>query len=436
MGDKSNSLEERMTLGTRIEEYFDRLWPINRSLAGPGYRESLEILSELVPFQQLRFPTGQKVFDWTIPGEWHVFEAYIIDPLGKKRLDVKQNNLHLLGYSIPFQGKLSLDDLKKHLYSLPELPKAIPYMVSYYEERWGFCIAHEELQALPKGEYQVVIDTEIKEGHLIVGEALLEGYTDEEVLFSSYLCHPSMANNELSGPLVLAFLYERLASLKERRFTYRFVINPESIGAIAYLSIKGEHLKQKLKAGYVLTCIGDKGSLTYKQSRKGNSIADHVAEQVLKDFEKSKVVPFFPNGSDEKQYCSPGFDLPVGSLMRTSYNDYPEYHTSLDNKDVICFSKLVESVDVCEKLVRALEQNYFWKSTCIYGEPFLSSYGVYPTIHSVRTIDDWKMAILWLQNLADGTNDMLAIAKRSNLSLDLLNETARTLQQVGLLTHE
>jgi len=421
-------------LKNRLEEYFDRLWPIHRSLAGPGYRKSLGILSEIVPFEQLEFPTGTKVFDWTIPKEWHVNDAYIVDPNGVKRLDVKTNNLHLVGYSVPFQGRLSLEELKEHLHSLPEMPDAVPYMVSYYEERWGFCISHRELKSLCAGEYQVFINTELKNGHVVVGEAVLEGDTDEEILFSSYLCHPSMANNELSGPLVLAFLYERLAALKNRRYTYRFVIGPETIGAIAYLSIRGSHFKRKLRAGYVLTCIGNNENFTYKKSRiEKNSIVDKAAELVLRDFGKHTIVPFFPNGSDERQYCSPGFNLPVGSLMRSIYSNWPEYHTSLDNKQFINFRKIAEAVDVCEKIVIALENNYQWISTCMECEPFLSSYGVFPTQHSVKFVEDWKMAILWILNMADGSNDLLAVAQRSNLPMDLLIATAKKLANVGLL---
>lgn len=418
---------------TRLEQYFDRLWPLNRSLAGPGYRQSLDILSEIVPFERLKFYTGEKVFDWTIPREWHVHAAYIVDPQGKKRLDVQTNNLHLLGYSAPFRGTVSREELKKHLYTLPEQPTAIPYMVSYYEERWGFCITYEEWVSLPEGDYQVVVDTELKAGHVEVGETVLKGDSHKEILFSSYLCHPSMANNELSGPLTLAFLYEKLASLKKRKYTYRFVINPESIGSIAYLTRRGEHFKENLLAGYVLTCIGDRGGLTFKQSRNGTRLTDRVAEIALRDFEGSRIVPYFPNGSDEVQYCSLGFDLPVGSLFRTMYSDFPEYHTSLDNKEFIRFEKILGAVNACEKIVFVLENNDYWKALYTQGVPFLSSRGVYPTVHSLKSNLEGKKALTWMLNFTDGATDLLAIAKRSGLPFHLLLEQALILEKAGLL---
>ncbi len=417
----------------KIEALFDRLWPIHRSLAGPGFRESLDVLSETVPFDRLRFATGKQVFDWTVPPEWHVHEAYVVGPDGKRRWDVKDNNLHLLGYSAPFRGTVSRSELDDHLHSLPGQPDAIPYMTSYYEARWGFCVPHAEREALPEGDYEVVVDTELEHGFLEVGEAVLTGETDEEILFSSYLCHPSMANNELSGPLVLAFLYERLAGRARRRYTYRFVLGPETIGAIAYLSVRGQHFKEHLKAGYVLTCIGDRGEFTYKQSRNGRTLADQAAHLILRDQGPHETLCFFPNGSDERQYCSPGFDLPVGSLARTLYRPWPEYHTSLDNKDYISFEKMAESIEVCAAITDALECNTLWRSACMDCEPFLSKYGVYPTLHSLKSVEQAKMAILWLQNLADGTNDLFAIAERSGLPVQLLAGTAQKLESVGLL---
>ena len=420
-------------LESRLEHYFDRLWPIPRSLAGPGFRESLQILGELVPFEWLYFPTGTQVFDWTIPPEWTVREAFIQGPDGIKRADFATNNLHLVGYSAPFRGRISLEQLKPHLHTIPELPKAIPYLTSYYNKIWGFCLSQEELDNLPKGDYEVVVDTSFEAGSLVVAEAVLPGDTEREILITSYLCHPSMANNELSGPLVLAFLYEQISKMPHRRYTFRFVIGPETIGTIAYLHKRSEHLLNTLDAGYVLTCIGDIGPFTYKKSRNGNSLADKSAEEVLSRKENSKVINFFPNGSDERQYNSPGLNLPVGSMMRSSYNCYPQYHTSLDNKDVISFKKLAEAVNVCTEIVSALDYNITWVSNNQTCEPFLSKYGIYPTTHSVRSIDEWKMAILWIMNLADGEHDLLEIARKSRIAPKLLHETALKLEQVGLL---
>jgi len=420
-------------LEARLQRYFDRLWPIPRTLAGPGFRESLQILEEMVPFEWLHFPTGTQVFDWTIPLEWNVREAFIQGPDRVRRADFKVNNLYLVGYSAPFRGRLHLSELKKHLHTIPEIPQAIPYMTSYYKESWGFCLSHAEFEALPEGEYDVIVDTTLSVGTLVVGEAILPGETEREILISSYLCHPSMANNELSGPLVLAFLYERLSKITKHRCTFRFVIGPETIGTIAYLHERGEHLRNTLDAGYVLTCIGDRGPFTYKQTRSGNTLADRCAEEAVSHRSGSKVMPFFPNGSDERQYNSPGFKLPVGSLMRSPYNHYPEYHTSLDNKDVISFVHLAESVELCAEIALNLDRNVAWVSNIQQCEPFLSKYGVFPTSHSVRSIDDWKMAVLWLMNLSDGKNDLLDIAKKSGIPFALLHQTALKLEQAGLV---
>ena len=233
-----------------LEQYFDRLWPICRSLTGKGFRQSLDILSELVPLERLRFPTGSKVFDWTVPKEWNVNDAYLVDPQGRKFAQFQQNNLHLMGYSSPFRGELSLTELKLHLYSIPEQPALIPYFTSYYKERWGFCITHQELQSLPDGKYQVMVDTELSDGELVLGEVFLPGESRKEVLFSTYLCHPSLANNELSGPLAVAFLYRKIAALPRRHFSYRFLFSAETLGTVAFLSKRGEHLRENLIAGY------------------------------------------------------------------------------------------------------------------------------------------------------------------------------------------
>jgi aminopeptidase-like protein len=422
------------TLARRVEQYFDRLWPICRSLTGPGYRESLDILGEIMPTDRLRFETGRRVFDWVVPNEWRVRDAYFVDPHGVRRAHFAVNNLHLLGYSTPFRGRMRLSDLGPHLYSLPHQPNAIPYLTSYYQERWGFCLAHEELVSLPDGEYEVVVDTELRPGHLEVGEAVLPGETADEVLFSSYLCHPSLANNELSGPLTLAFLYEQVAAIARRRFTYRFVVTPETLGAICYLSARGGVLRERLRAGYQLTCIGDAGQFTYKLSRRGHTDADRAARFVLRDLGAHEIIPFDPyEGSDERQYCSPGFDLPVGALMRTRYLRYPEYHTSLDNKSLISFEALADAVSACVRIVRALESNLVWQNTVMYGEPQLGRRGLYSTIGGLTSVDDRNRAMLWLLNLADGSRDLLAIAESSGQRLDLLASLAADLALAGLL---
>ncbi len=434
IGDKNMS----HALTKKLETYFDRLWPIARSIAGPGFRESLKIISEIAPFKEIKFASGSQVFDWTVPKEWQAKEAYFIDPTGRRWADFKVNNLHLLGYSVPFKGKVRLDELKSHLYTLPNLPEAIPYVTSYYKERWGFCLSHKDYESLPPGEYEVVVDTEFKDGHVVSGEIILPGTSKEEVVFSSYLCHPSLANNELSGPLVLSALYEKVAAMKNRRFTYRFVMNAETIGTICYLSHCGDALKKNMIAGYVITCVGDRGDLSYKESRRGGTLADRVAMRVLRERQKMgrepRVHPFDPtNGSEERQYCSPGFDLPFGSLMRTMYSMYPEYHSSLDNKDLVSFDAMAESVDAYFDVVKAIENNHTWQTTCPYGEPQLSKRNLYPTVTVKEHNEDRTKAILWLVNLADGLHDLVAIAERSDLNLALLYKTAMDLEKEGLL---
>lgn len=423
-----------MNLIQRLERYFDRLWPICRSITGPGYRESLDILSELMPTERLRFPTGAKVFDWTVPNEWIPRDAYLIDPHGRKRAHFKENNLHLVGYSSPIQTELSLAELKPHLHTIPEQPDAIPYFVSYYKEYWGFCLSYQEYQSLPDGRYQVVVDTELRSGHVEVGQAVLRGQSDKEILFSSYLCHPSLANNELSGPLTLAFLYERLAAKRDRRYTYRFAVMPETIGAVCYLSAIGDHLRKHLIAGYQLTCIGDAGRFTYKESRQGKTLADRAAKIVLRDQGPHDIIPFDPyEGSDERQYCSPGFNLPVGSLMRTRYLRYPEYHTSLDNKRFISFQALAGSVTVCEQIAEALERNVTWLNTIRNCEPQLGKRGLYSSLGGKTSVEERGRGMMWLLNLADGGHDLLAIAERSGVDCKVLASVAQDLVSAGLL---
>lgn len=416
-----------------IETYFDRLWPICRSITGDGFRQSLDILAEVMPTERIALKTGQKVLDWEIPREWNVRDAYLTDSHGGRHAEFKKNNLHLLGYSVPFRGRMNLTELDKHIYTLPGQPTAIPYRTSYYQERWGFCMSQEQRQKMPPGEYEVNIESELKDGELIIGEAVLPGETKEEVLFSTYLCHPSMANNELSGPLVMAFLYRRLAAMPKRRLTYRFMIGAETIGAIAYLSIRGEHLKKNLIAGYQMTCVGDSGPFTYKRSRQGNSAADQAALTVLRDHGAHKVADFKPIGSDERQYCSPGFNLPVGSLMRTPYHEYPEYHTSLDDKSVISCEAMSVTVDTYAEIAAALDNNIKWKNLFPEGEPQLSKRGLYPTVGTPHAVRDRIWTMMWLLNLADGEKDLLEIARISGQPIAALIDEAKSLKNAGLI---
>lgn len=418
-----------------VAELFDRLWPLLRSLTGEGVRRTHDILGELLPLERIEIPTGTVCFDWTVPKEWVVREAYVVAPDGSVILNLADNNLHLVNYAAPFRGRLTRQELDRHLHSIPELPDAVPYVTSYYEPRWGFCLSHNQRQALADGEYEVVVDTDLIDGSMTLSHAILEGDTADEVLISTYTCHPSLANNELSGPIVAAYLYRRLAALPQRRLTYRFVIAPETIGAIAYLARHGEHLREHLVAGYVLSCIGDDAPFTYKRSRRGDSLADRAAVLALglRDGPEPLVLDFWPSGSDERQYCSPGFNLPVGVVARSIYASYPEYHTSLDNRDFISFEALVESVDACEEICRVLERNLTYRNLYPYGEPQLGKRGLQSTLGARRERQERTAAIKWLLSFADGEHDLIAIAQRSGMDFWLLDEAARDCERAGLL---
>lgn len=422
-----------------IESYFDRLWPLLRSIAGAGVRQTHDIISEIVPLQRIEVPSGTECFDWTVPKEWVVDEAYVITPDGRRILDVHEHNLHLVNYSVAFEGTLSRQELDEHLHSLPDQPDAIPYVTSYYAPRWGFCLSHHQRQRLPKGEYQIVIRTRHVDGSMTLSEAVLPGDEQDEVLISTDTCHPSLANNELSGPLVAMFLYRRLASLPRRRLTYRFVFLPETIGAVAYLSLRGEHLRKKLVAGYVVTCAGNAAPFTYKKSRRGVSLADRAALCVLRELGDGdgKVVDFTPGGSDERQYCSPGFNLPVGSLMRSMYTTYPQYHTSLDNRAFISFEALQGSIDAYFRMCLALDGNVVYRNLLPYGEPQLGRRQVIPAFTPghlyAADVDRWVWAVKWVLNLADGEHDLLAIAERSRLDIQVLRSAAEACLGAGIL---
>lgn len=421
-----------------LEDMFDRLWPITRSICGPGLRETLDVLGEVMPHQRIEVPCGQPVFDWAVPQEWQAREAYVIAPDGRRILDLAVNNLHLVNYSVAFRGRLSRAELDRHLHSLPEQPDAIPYVTSYYAPRWGFCLAEHERRNLTEGDYEVVVDTVHKDGSLTLAEAVLPGSEAREVLFSSYICHPSLANNELSGPLVLAFLYRRIAAWPDRRLTYRFVLCPETIGTLSYLRLRGDHLRQRMDAGYVITCVGDAGGperrFTYKRSRMGDSLADRAALHTLSRTlnEPFETVDFAPDdGSDERQYCSPGFNLPVGSLMRTMYGQYPEYHTSLDNRGLMSFPAMQGSVAAYEQIARLLDGNLRYRNLSPYGEPQLGRRKLYAT--EGTHVDAATSAVLWTLNLSDGSHDLLAIANRSGHPFPRILDAAKRAEQAGLL---
>ena len=422
-----------------LENYFDRLWPITRSLTGNGNRETLKILSEIIKLEITEVQCGTQCFDWTVPPEWNIREAWIKDSKGNVIIDFSKNSLHILGYSDPFKGKLSFEELKSHLYTLPDQPDLIPYLTSYYKTRWGFCVSHNQFLELDKNDiYDVFIDSSLNDiGSMTIAEAFIKGKTEKEILFSTYICHPSLASNELSGPLVSAFIYNKLKEYNNLKYSYRFIFVPETIGSIYSLSVRGEHWKKFLQAGFVITCIGDDGPFTYKKSRLGNALPDRIAELILKQTEEEfNLVDFFPSGSDERQFCSPGYNLPVGSLMRTMYGKYPEYHTSADNKDFVSFEAMEKSVNKYIEIIEGIEKNEKYINTMPYCEPQLGKRGLYPTLGSQKGIKDFVKAMMWILNLADGENDLIAISERSGIAIKQLIPVVDKLIENGILKNE
>ena len=405
----------------KIEKYFDRLWPLNRSLTGEANRETLKILSEIIPLQIQEIPSGTQSFDWVVPPEWNAREAWIKDEKGNTIVDFKENNLHLLGYSEAFEGKMTFKQLKDHIYTLPNQPDLIPYLTSYYCKRWGFCISHNQFEGLDKTtKYNIKIDSKLDdEGSMTIADLVIKGKSEKEILFSTYICHPSLASNELSGPLVTAFIYDQLKN-QDLYYTYRFVFVPETIGTITYLSKYGNHLKEKLVAGFVVTCIGDDGNFTYKKSRRGDTLADRAVQLILQQTENDfKIKEFAPRGSDERQYCSPGFNLPVGSLMRTMYGEYPEYHTSGDNKDFISFEAMEGSVAKYLDIIKLIEMNRKYINQFPYCEPQLGKRNLYPTL-SEKNKDIEIEAMMWILNYSDGKYDLIDIIEKSKINYKII----------------
>ncbi|MFN0032826.1 MAG: DUF4910 domain-containing protein [Flavobacteriales bacterium] len=420
---------------TQLKHYFHRLWPICRSITGNGLRESLHILNEIIPLQMTEVPTGTQAFDWTVPKEWNIKDAYILTPDGKKIADFVKNNLHVVNYSAPIHTEISFDELAKHMHTIPEMPDAIPYITSYFNENWGFCLEHNEWKQQPRdGKYKVVIDSELKDGSLTYGQCVLKGESDREIFFSTYLCHPSMANNELSGPLAAAFLYQKIAAMPKRNYTYRFLFAPETIGVIAFLATQGETLKKNMHAGYVLTCCGDARDFTYKRSKRADTAADSAAEHLLKyTGKKHKVIDFAVGGSDERQYCSAGFNMPVGSLMRTPYQQYREYHTSLDNESIISYDALAATVDTYYQIVQLLELNDCYKNKVQHCEPQLGKRGLYPDSVDPLFNREELHRLLHFLSFADGNTDLITIAEKRNECALLYAEIIRKCAEADLI---
>ncbi|MCC5975856.1 MAG: DUF4910 domain-containing protein [Rubellimicrobium sp.] len=389
------------------------LFPINRSLTGPGVRDTLDYLADLLPGLIVHaVPTGTQVFDWTVPNEWAAREAWIKGPDGRKIIDFVDNTLHLVGYSTPVQAVLPLSELQRHLYSLPDQPDAVPYVTSYYKERWGFCLTDQARAALPDGNYEVFIDTTLAPGVLNYGELLIPGDSADEVFVSTYICHPSMANNELSGPVVAAALAQSVLNQGPSKYSFRFVFIPETIGSITYLSRNLDHLKRHIYAGFNLTCIGDDRAFSFLPSRKGDTLADRAALAALREVSGNDVQHFdwLTRGSDERQYCAPGVDLPVASIMRSKYGTYPEYHTSLDDLTLVTPTGLFGGFRAARTAIDMVEGNYHPRAT-VLGEPQLGKRGLYNTLSIKGSAVDSRI-LLNILSLADGDTDLIALADR------------------------
>ena len=420
-------------IAKEIYKLCEELFPINRSITGDGFRQSLSILQRYLPeLKKFEVPTGTKCFDWEVPKEWNIKDAYIITPDGKKICDFKKSNLHVVNYSIPINRVVSFEELQKHLYSLPNQPDAIPYITSYYKKNWGFCITQKERDKLKPGNYKVFIDSELKDGSLTYGELIIPGKSKKEIMFSTYLCHPSLANDNLSGPVVTTFLAKWISNLKNRKYTYRIIIIPETIGSIVYLSRNYKTLKQNVIAGFNVTCVGDERTFSYLPSRQGDTLADKVALHVLKHvYPNFKKYSFLDRGSDERQYCSPGIDLPVCSVMRSKYGDYPEYHTSLDDLNFISPKGLFESYEVYKKIVECIEMNDILYPT-VLCEPQLGKRGLYPTISTKNSKNIVKDMMNFLA-YCDGSLSNLEIAEKINVPLWKLKDIIDKLKKENIL---
>ena len=421
-------------IGESIHNLATELWYINRSITGEGVRKSLKIISKIIPNLKIfSIPSDTRVFDWIVPKEWSVRSAYIITPNGQKICNFSENNLHLLGYSVPFCGNLSLAELRSHLYTLADQPNAIPYVTSYYKDRWGFCLSYEDYQRLEEGIYKVVVDTNLFMGVLNYGELLIKGKSKKEVLLSTYICHPSMANNELSGVSVATYLAKWLLEMDETEYSYRIIFIPETIGSIAYLSQNLETMKCKTIAGFNISCVGDNRSYSYLPSRNGKTLSDLISKHVLKWTEPNFVeYSWLDRASDERQYCAPGVDLPVASILRTKYGEYPEYHTSLDNlKDVVTKEGLDGGYWAIRRAIECIEANKKYIVT-VLCEPNMGKRGLYPSLSTKKRNEDVEL-MMNLISLCDGRTSLLDIAETLNVPMWDLFALVEMLKNENLL---
>jgi len=420
-------------LGRELYDRVERLYPLCRSITGNGVRDTLALIGREIDVAITEVPTGTQVFDWTVPQEWNIRDAYIKDGDGRRIVDFGASNLHVLSYSVPVHQRIRLAELQPHLFSIPDRPDWIPYKTSYYSSNWGFCLTERQRQALRDDDYEVRIDASLEDGHMTLGQCLLPGRSPDEVLFSCHICHPSLCNDNLSGVTVAVGLAKLLAQ-QPHRYTYRFLFIPGTIGAITWLALN-EAAVARIKHGLVLSCLGDRGKVTYKKSRQGNAEIDRATALTLATSgDEHELRDFTPYGYDERQYCSPGFNLPVGLLSRTPHGRFPEYHTSADNLEFVTPASLADSLLKCLSIIDVLEGNAAYTNRNPKCEPQLGRRGLYGSIGGYSDTGVMEEALLWVLNLSDGTHTLLDIAERSRLPFDIVRTVASTLQQHELLS--
>ena len=418
--------------GLQMYRFIAELYPICRSITGNGLRQTLHSIQQELPIQLHEVPSGTQVLDWTVPREWNISDAYVADLAGKRVIDFKKHSLHVLNYSIPVHKRISLSELKEHLFTLPQHPDWIPYRTSYYKENWGFCLSENQARTLTDPEYDVVIDSTLDQGSLTYGELLIKGETADEVLISSHSCHPSLCNDNLSGVALATFLAKSLSQTRTR-YSYRFLLIPGTIGSIAWLARNRDNVSH-IKHGLVLACVGDNGAFHYKKSRRGDAEIDHVVEYFLgQSGFPFKIREFSPYGYDGRQYCSPGFNLPVGCFSRTPHGTFPEYHTSADNLDFINAAALSRSLKALSGIIGILESNRTFANTAPHGEPQLGKRGLYRAMGGLPDAGERELAMLWVLNQSDGSKSLLDIAIRAGIPFALVSEVAELLRQNDLL---
>ena len=423
---------DKNEIGMEMFRLISECYPICRSITGNGVRETIKLISGVIPLEKHEIPSGTQVFDWEIPNEWNIKQAYIKDSKGGKIIDFKNLNLHVLNYSAPVHKKIPLSELKKHIFTIPEHPDWVPYRTSYYQENWGFCMSHNQLKGLKDGNYEVVIESSLEKGNLTYGEYFIPGEIKDEVLISTHICHPSLCNDNLSGIAVSAFIARHL-SKQSLRYSYRFLFVPVTIGSIAWLSLNEKNVS-KIQHGLVITLLGDSSNFTYKKSRRGDAEIDFVVENCMKHSGNPfRINDFVPYGYDERQYCSPGFDLPVGCLTRTPHGEFPEYHTSADNLEFVNPESLSEALITLLEILYILENNQTYINKNPKCEPMLGKRGLYQRIGGTNDSKVTQLAALWVLNMSDGNYSLLDIANTSGMQFKIIKKAADALVECGLL---